>query len=143
MRSKNFGIVALILGIIGFFTFCIPIVGAIIAFIGVIFGIISTTRAFNTNENKGLPITGLTISFLAFVLAILFNIGAKKFWNNNNNNNNNNNFNLFNDSNYIENFDDIDTNSFDLDSALLNNKDFNNIDNSKQDFENGPGNPPN
>lgn len=141
MRSKNFGIVALIMGILGFFTFCIPIAGAIIAFIGVVFGIVSITNAFNDNENKSLPITGLSISFLAFIIAILFNIGAKKFWNNNIDKNNN--FNFFNDSNYIENFDDIDTNDFDLDSALIDNKDFNNLDNSNEDFENGPGNPPN
>jgi len=139
MQSKNFAIVALIMGILGFFTFCIPIFGIIVALTGVIFGVISLIRAFNSNEKNGLPITGLTISIFALILAILFKFGAKDFWKSNNDKN----LNFYDDSIYVNNYDNVDTNAFDLDSALLENKDFNNLKNSNKDFNNGPGNPPN
>ncbi len=151
-QTKTFGTLALVFGIVSLVLFCIPLFSVFIATLGVIFGIVAIIGATKENQDKGMSIAGIIISIFGLLIGIGVNVfifGDLKNKTEDFFNKFSNNFyddSLYNDDYYSDSlFDDIpdiDTNLTDVDSLLMNGDEINDLNNSNNDFDNGPGNPP-
>jgi len=141
-EGRGYGIGGLVLGIIGLLTSCIPVVGLALGLIGLIVSIIGFSKANKANARKQLIIAAIIISLIAsvsgggFLYYYVRNID-KDFIDNFNNNYNNNNNDMFFDQN--ERLNEIDRN---FDSMQLDEDEFNKLNKSMNDKNNGPGSAP-
>lgn len=69
------GIASLVLGIIGLICSCIPCFSQLLAFLGLIFGIIDMSNKSKGNESKGCAITGTVLSGITIVIGIIMVFG--------------------------------------------------------------------
>ena len=67
-EGRGFGIAGLVLGLIGFFTSCIPVFGLFVGIIGLILSIVGLSKANKVNARKQLIIGGLVVSIFAALL---------------------------------------------------------------------------
>jgi len=127
--SFVFGIFAIVLFFVPFFSFLVALAGVIIC-----------TYVFfkNDNEYKRKIITPLILNIIALIIAIIYNLAFFKeikqqfypYYDPDTNS-------------YYEPYEPyIDTTMDDTDSLMLDENDLNNLDNSMTDTSNGPGNAP-
>lgn len=150
-QIKTLGILSLVFGIVSLVLFCIPIFSLLLSFTGLLLGIIGFSQASKTQEPKGTVTSGLIISILAFLIAVVYNAtifgllgDVNNFFDGGDwfNDEPNPYYDPYYDDPYYD-PNDIDTNMTDVDSLLLDPAEINNLDNSSNDFDNGPGPAPN
>ncbi|MBN2892565.1 MAG: DUF4190 domain-containing protein [Bacteroidales bacterium] len=136
-QVKTLGILSLVIGIVSLVVFCIPVISGLLAFTGLVLGIIGIVSASKSNEPKGLVIAGTVLSGMGFLIGIAMNLAlfnnSNDFFNWDSNFDNNNDFY---DPYY---YDDFDTNYTDIDSMLLDSNDLENLDPTMNQEDNGPG----
>lgn len=71
-KTNVFGIVGLVVSIVGLLTFCCYGIGGFVSVLALILSIVGLTIK---NANKGCAVAGLTISIITLVLTILMFIG--------------------------------------------------------------------
>ncbi len=141
-QVKTLGIISLIAGILALIIFCVPVVAFLIAAVGLTLGIIGTVNATKNNLPKSLVLSGLIISAFSFLLGLVWNIFVIGEFGNDFDFNNNNFFDSYNQDQYYD-PNDIDTNLNDKDSLLMDPDEIDDLENSNDDFDNGPGPAPN
>lgn len=84
MEGKNSGmaIASLVLGIIGFFTSWIPIIGWIIVILAIVFGFVALNQIKKNPNLKGkvLAIIGIVLGFIGLIIPILQIIGGLAYF---------------------------------------------------------------
>lgn len=65
------GVASLVLGILGLLLSCIPCFSQLLAFLGLIFGIVGAAKKSKEGESKGCAIAGLVLSAVTLVLSII------------------------------------------------------------------------
>lgn len=71
-RGRGLAIAALVVGIIGFLTGLLPVVGALIGAVAIILGIIALAK----KQSKGMAITGLVLGAVALIASIAMTAGV-------------------------------------------------------------------
>ena len=138
-QVKTLGVISLIIGILSLLVFCIPVVALIMAVSGFVLGISGIVSAKKSSESNGLSIAGTVLSGMALLIGIVWNIvvftGGRDFFKNDNNN-------WFDDNDnyeYYDNYDDADTNYWDVDSLMLDEDEIDDLNQNMDDEDNGPG----
>lgn len=67
---NGFGVTALVLGIVGAVFSWIPVFGGILAILAIIFGALGYARARKGEASSGMPIAGLALGAVAFVIQV-------------------------------------------------------------------------
>ncbi len=151
-KSKTLGILALVFGIISLLFFWVPVLSVVLAFAGLILGIIGIIKASKYDEEKALVIVGTVVSVISFGVGVIFSLfllkAVEKFndfkedawfdseWFDSDF------FNNQNDDIFYEDEDQIDTNNIDIDSLLMNSEELKNLETTIDDPNNGPGDAP-
>jgi hypothetical protein len=151
VRVNSFGTVSIVLGVVVLFLFCLPIISVFLAAIGLVFGVLSYAEAKKQNESTSKGITGIMLNVLALLLSISVNVyyfenrkdfldgfdnSYDEYWDDNWDDSLDN----YDENNYYD--DDMDTNFSDVDSLMLDENQLNDLNNTIDDPDNGPGTPP-